>query len=69
MPEFWPDVWDLVKSAGPFGAGLMLIMWWLERTERLKTRAQLDELLEGGLKSGTTALERLADILSRSRTP
>ena len=77
-PNFWIDLWELAKNAGPFGTCLMIIMWFLERQERLKIRALLDALFErtlAGLNSGVTAtekfndtLEKLGDVIGRRRT-
>lgn len=69
-PNFWVSVWDLARTAGPFGTVLMLTMWYLERQERLKIRDLYDKLFERVLSAqsaGVAALDKFGEIISRKR--
>lgn len=62
-PSFWADIWELAKAAGPFGTLLMLVMYWLERQDRLKVRGQLDDLTERVVVAMTNSTNTLSELL------
>lgn len=69
-PNFWLDLWELAKTAGPFGTTLMMVMWFLERQERLKLRVLYDALFERaltGLNTSTAVVEKFSDLLGKRR--
>lgn len=73
----WGELWNAAKLAGPFGTLLMLVMWWLERVERIRVqkeqrddktadKARAEALLERvitGLHDAATAVRSLKDLL------
>lgn len=65
--DFWSELWELGKAAGPFGTAIMGIMWWRADQERIKNRSDYDALVERVLPlidRGVTAQERLGDVLT-----
>lgn len=67
----WGELWELAKTAGPFGTIFATALWWLERSERVALRTQYDVLLERTLvamAAGTTAMEKFSDLIARRRS-
>jgi hypothetical protein len=64
-----PDViWDWAKTTGP--AGFALIVWWLERKERIEAQKRNEALTDRLAKiseNATLAVNRLTDILTAGR--
>lgn len=75
MPDnFWMDLWEAAKLAGPFGTLFALMIWWLERQERLQERIRLREIYTSmlervllGLEHSAAATEKLSELFSRKR--
>ena len=68
MTEVPPAVWNLVTSLGP--SGVLLLFWWLERTERLELQKRYDILAERvltGLNDTKVAVASLKELLQVSR--
>lgn len=40
------DLWEAAKTAGPFGTLLLMVLWWLERGDRVRLQRERDALLE-----------------------
>lgn len=61
-----PDVlWDWAKTTGP--AGFALIVWWLERKERLeaqKRNMELTDRLEKVATDAIVAIRRVNDLFT-----
>lgn len=71
MDSFWSDLWDLAKTAGPFGTAYATLMWWLERNERVSRSIKYDALLERvltAMATGTAAIEKFSELIARRRT-
>lgn len=45
-PNFFSELWELAKTAGPFATCLMLLIWFKTDRERLKLQGERDALLE-----------------------
>lgn len=60
MEQFLPALWELARTAGPFGTVLMLLMWWREARARDKLQLQHTDLLERMI----TANNELAEAVS-----
>lgn len=62
MEAFIPELWSLVKTAGPFVA-LLSYLWLDERSDRKKIQKAHDELVERilkGLNDATTSSNSVA---------
>lgn len=67
MNGFPAALWELARTAGPFGAVLGLVMWWLERADRIKLQRERDGLLERvliALHGGTQAIEEATRVIN-----
>lgn len=65
------QLWEMAKTAGPFGTVLVLFFWWRCDKERIKERGSNEALTEralAGLNASTNAFEKVAELLSRRRT-
>lgn len=63
-------VWNLVTSLGP--SGVILLFWWLERTERLETQRRneaLSERIITAMHDTKMALAGLKELLQAGRRP
>lgn len=71
MPETWlTDLWEAAKLAGPFGTLFTTILWYLERSERLRLGTEKDELTKQVINvahAATDATEELNRLLSARR--
>lgn len=62
-----PDaLWEAARTAGPFGTLLMLVLWWLERVDRVRLQRERDALLERVLttmNAGSTAIHEATHVI------
>jgi hypothetical protein len=66
MEASWlADLWQAAKVGGP-AMTIMTLLWYLERTDRLRLQKERDALLErclNALNSGNTVLEGIKDAI------
>lgn len=75
-PEgFLVDLWELARTAGPFGTALMFFMWWrsdAERKEERTGRANDLEIFKKAMTDATDAIKentRAILFIDRKGTP
>jgi hypothetical protein len=74
MDHFFADLWELAKTAGPFGTILMLYLWALANSERKDCQKNYNdlqkEMLErtiNGLNNTANSVREIGDIFSKIR--
>lgn len=72
MDGFPDGLWEAAKTAGPFANFLLLSLWWLERTDRVRLQRERDALLErvlSAMNAGSHALQEATRLItSKVRT-
>lgn len=71
-PNFFAELWELAKTAGPFATCLLLLIWVKTDRERLRLQGERDALLErvlGSVQKMSDAMEAtLALVKDKRRT-
>lgn len=63
MESFPADIWEAAKTAGPFGTMLGLMLWWLERNDRLRLQRERDALLERVLSTANNLTDMVKEAI------
>lgn len=60
--EFFKDLWEAAKLAGPFGTLLMLVVWLRTDNERRSLQKKFDTLSEETLEMMNGVKESMRDV-------
>lgn len=63
------DLWQAAKVAGPFANMLLLVLWFLERKDRVRLQTERDALLErviNGMHAATTSIDSIRQLFAGS---